>query len=373
MSIPNFGIDNIKQYQKLFQGKRVGLLTNPSGVDSFFNPTLTILQQYCKVTCLFAPEHGIKGDQQAGFTKDSNQDNEIKEFNLHSGKDDTIDENCKLYMDILVFDIQDIGVRFYTYINTLFAAMADCAKLDIPVIVLDRPNPLGGEFTEGTILKSKFESIVGKSPLPVRTGLTAGELATFINDYWKIGCQLKVIPCSNLDRKIMFYQTGRSWLSPSPNMPSFSCNAIYAGTCFFEGTNISEGRGTTRPFEIIGAPFLDNEKICSIVNKQNLPGVFYRPCFFKPTFDKHKDKVCNGIQIHITNINKFNSFNSGMALWYCIRENTKEFEITLPEHLNKLFGDDKLLKGDEKLNDLIERAKFESQQYKEISKEYFIY
>jgi uncharacterized protein YbbC (DUF1343 family) len=276
-------------------------------------------------------------------------------------------------MDVLAFDIQDIGARFYTYINTLLLAMDNCAKLGIPVIVFDRPNPLGGKFTEGTILRKEFNSIVGKSPLPVRHGLTAGELASFFNNYYEMGCQLTVIPCGNLERETMFYQTNRSWLSPSPNMPSFSCNAIYLGTCFFEGTNISEGRGTTRPFEMIGAPFLDNEKICTILNKLNLPGVFYRPCYFKPAFDKHKDTLCNGIQIHITDINNFNSFNSGMALWYYIRENTKEFEITLPNHLNNLFGDVSLLEGKETLNDLIARAKEESYQFKEISKDYFLY
>ena len=373
MNIPNFGIDNINLYSHLLKGKRIGLLTNQSGVDSNYISTLAILQKYCKVTCLFAPEHGIKGNQQAGFANDDCSSPNIKEFNLHSGKDDNINAECKELMDILVFDIQDIGVRFYTYINTLFSAMKDCAKLDIPVIILDRPNPLGGEITEGIALKKKFESIVGKSPLVTRTGLTAGELATFINDYDKINCKLTVIPCKNLDRKTMFYQTGKSWLNPSPNMPSFSCNAIYAGTCFFESTNLSEGRGTTRPFEIIGAPFLDHEKICTIVNKLNLPGVFYRPCFFTPSFDKHKDQLCNGIQIHITDIAKFNSFNSGMALWYIIRENTKEFKITLPEHLNKLFGDDILLCGTENLKELWERADFESKNFQELSKDYFIY
>lgn len=372
MMIPSFGVDNLKQYTALLNGKRAGVLTNPSGVDSRYRDSVAVLKEYCTVTALFGPEHGIRGDFQAGIRSEADRNSRIPEFILHGCSDHLTERHFDL-MDCLIFDIQDIGSRFYTYIYTLFSAMEDCAKQGLPVIILDRPNPLGGTAVEGTMMRHGYEGCLGREPFAARTGLTAGELAQMVNDRFHIGCDLTVIPCGGLTRDILFCDTGRSWINPSPNMQSMDCAMIYNGTCFFEATNISEGRGTTRPYEIIGSPFLENDKICRIVSEYGLPGAVFRPCFFRPTFSKYKEELCRGIQIHITDPRIFNGFDTGMALWYAIRDNTPEFEITDPDHLNSLFGDDQLLKGRESLAELRQRAVEESCTFQKISADYYIY
>jgi uncharacterized protein YbbC (DUF1343 family) len=283
-----------------------------------------------------------------------------------------IKEHFELF-DILVFDIQDIGSRFYTYLYTFLRAMDDCAGQGVPVLVLDRPNPLGGVAVEGCSMREKYQCSLGRSPLPVRHGLTAGEITLMVNALTGSKADVTVVPCGGLKRKTMFCDSGRSWLNPSPNMQSMDCALIYNGTCFFEGTNISEGRGTTRPYEIIGAPFLNNEEIVNMLNSRKLPGVVYRACYYTPTFSKYKDELCHGIQIHITDHIAFNGFEAGMALWYAIRETTPEFEINDKSHVDTLFGDDSLTEAKESLDELFTRAHKESAEFKRTSKEYYLY
>jgi uncharacterized protein YbbC (DUF1343 family) len=357
------GVDTVSEYEKLFRNKRLGLITNPSGVDMNFNSSAKILHENIGLSALFGPEHGIDGRHQAGeaIADSINPVFGIPEYSLY-GSTPRLNEEMLQKVDMIAFDAQDIGSRFFTYIYTLSDAMEDCANAGIPLVVFDRANPVGGTMTEGTLLREKFASFVGRYPLPARHALTAGEFAMYVNDRFEIACNLTVIPCQNWEREMFFDDYGSSWLNPSPNMPSMMTALAYNGTCFFEGTNVSEGRGTTRPYEIICAPFLNASAISDRLNQLGLPGVVYRSCSIIPTSSKwrYNGELCQGIQIHITNKRTFNGFECGIWLFHIIREMTPQFTCDRAKHLDELFGDDALRLGREEPEALIARAREES-------------
>jgi uncharacterized protein YbbC (DUF1343 family) len=228
-------------------------------------------------------------------------------------------------VDVLLIDLQDIGARYYTFIWTMYLCMRSCERSGVAVVVLDRPNPINGVTTEGPVLNADYKSFVGMHPIRVRHGRTIGELAQQFRDEAFPTCRLSILPMKNWKREMWFDQTGLPWVMPSPNMPTLDTATVYPGLCLLEATNISEGRGTTRPFEIFGAPFIDAEKLCSELNRLKLPGVFFRENYFQPTFQKFADEVCRGAQLHVVDHNEFRPFLTGVEIIKHIRK-------TYPEH-----------------------------------------
>ncbi len=357
------GIDNIGLTSVLSEG-RLGVLTSPTGVDSTLRPTYEILAEKYNVTALFAPEHGIRGDIQAGEHVSTYVDSEtgLTVYSLYGENKNPTEEMLDKF-DILVFDIQDVGARYYTYIYSLTRCMKACASKGKKVVVLDRPNPVGGIITEGITLDKRFSSDVGKYEIPARYALTVGEFATYINKEENFGCDLTVIPCSGWKRSMYYDETGMPLILPSPNLPSVSAFINYFATCYFEGTNISEGRGTTIPFEIVGAPFVDGKKLAETLNAKKLPGVIFRSAYFTPTFSKHHGVRCGGVQLHITDRNAYRPFDAGMHLIAELRK-YKEFEFVGGGNFEaKLFGDDSILKDDFSLEQCFSRAAKDCEEF----------
>ena len=283
-------------YFRWIEGKRVGLITNPSGVDSRLVPTVDLLtkQSGVELVALFGPEHGLDGQAQAGESVSSNP----AASSLY-GKTRSLTPDMLQNVDVLLYDIQDVGARFYTYISTLFESMKTAAQTGIPLVVLDRPNPIDATRVEGPVLESGYESFVGIYPLPIRYGLTVGELAMLFNHEAHIGCDLRIVPIQGWKRSQWYEQTDLHWILPSPNMPRITTAAVYPGLGLIEGTNLSEGRGTTLPFELMGAPWFNSRKLTDQLNQMKLGGVHFRPQAFTPTFSKYKGELCRGIQVHI--------------------------------------------------------------------------
>ncbi len=295
------GVDNLSGYSRLFQGKRIGLLTNPTGVTKDFVSTIKIFKENYNLTVLFSPEHGVYGEIQAGEVVDSYMDEltGIPVMSLY-GKNHSasLTDDMLNMFDVLVYDIQDVGSRFYTYPAKLKQCMEVCKKADKAVVVLDRPNPISN-IVEGNIIDDELLSIVGFYKMPQRYGLTIGELAAMVNAECNINCCLTVVPLKDY-RSTMFWQdTGFNYINASPNLPNIDAVLLYNGTCIFEGTAISEGRGTTHPFEQIGSPEINPFKLADIMNGYKLPGVHFRPTFFTPMFSKYSGSLCKGVQIHI--------------------------------------------------------------------------
>ena len=345
------GIDHIDGLDSLLQGRRLGLVTGPTGLDRHFRATIDILAERYDLRCLFSPEHGLYGEAQAGDEVASSVDRHSG-LPVHSlyGKQKTLPPERLKDLDLLLFDMQDIGVRYYTFPYTLAYVMESCATAGIPLVVLDRVNPLGGETISGNLLDARFSSFVGKYPLPVRHGLTLGEFARWVNREQAIGCDLVVHPCTGWKRTMTFAETGLPWVMPSPNMPTPETLSAYVGTCLFEGTNLSEGRGTTKPFELIGAPFLDAWSLAETMNGLELPGVLFRPAFFRPTFSKHAGEMCEGVQLHQTDARIFDPFRTGLCLLDAILHATPAFCFleTMPGRffIDLLAGTDALRQPD---------------------------
>jgi uncharacterized protein YbbC (DUF1343 family) len=323
------GADRFDTLLKLVNGKRCGLLTAASGVDSQGIPTYYKLFKAGLLTVLFAPEHGIHSVMQDGGWGGGHIDHEtnVPVYDLPANGNPDIDEALSR-CDVVVYDIQDVGARFYTYIYCLTYLMNECAFRDIPIIVLDRPNPISGSLSliSGAVLdESRFASFVGRYAVPTRYSLTCGEFAKYVNFKKHIGCNLTVVECDGWRRAMYADETPLPWINPSPNIPSVNCAINYIGTCLIEATNISEGRGTTRPFDIVGAPFIDSAKLCEEMNSCGLQGVNFSRAFFTPMFNKWKDSVCEGIQFNIVDRSVYDPHAAGIHLLSALK-NYKEFE-----------------------------------------------
>jgi uncharacterized protein YbbC (DUF1343 family) len=223
-------------------------------------------------------------------------------------------------IDAMVIDLQDIGTRYYTFIWTMELCMQACMELRKSVVILDRPNPIGGHLTEGPVLDQRYASFVGQRPLPVRHGMTIGEIGKYLREEYYPALDLHIIPAQGWKRKMWFDQTALPWVMPSPNIPTLDTATVYPGMCLLEGTNISEGRGTTRPFEIFGAPFIDPDILVGHLKDYKLSGAVFRPMYFQPTFQKHAGALCGGAQMHIINRNKFRPFRTGVAILKVIHD-----------------------------------------------------
>ncbi|HTO99326.1 MAG TPA: DUF1343 domain-containing protein [Myxococcales bacterium] len=297
------------------KGLRVGAILNPTSVTPDLRHLADALHEQGALAALFGPEHGVRGDAQylveVGEARDPRTG--AAEHSLY-GKDfpslTPRDEHLR-GLDALLFDVQDVGSRYYTYLATMGLAMRAAARHKLRFFVLDRPNPVGGLSVEGGVVQPGFESFVGLFPVCARHGLTAGEYARFVNE--AIGCELTVIPLRGWKRGLLFPETGLPWVIPSPNMPTVETALVYPGMCLLEGTNLSEGRGTTRPFELFGAPWLDGQRLADDLARERLEGARFRPCSFTPTWDKHQGQRCHGVQIHLSDPKKLEAVRLGVA------------------------------------------------------------
>ena len=305
----------------LIQGRKVGLVVNPTAVDESYRHLVDLLMEAedVKVIRLFGPEHGVWGAAQdmEHVTGEVDTHSQIPVVSLYGHSELTLRPRPEHLegLDTLIYDIQDIGSRYYTFVYTLAFCMEEAARHGLRVVVCDRPNPLTGHHVEGGVLDMGWRSFVGRYPLPVRHGLTTGELALFFRDFHGLDdLDLRVVRVEGWRRSAWFDSTGLPWINPSPNMPTLDTALVYPGMCLVEGTNLSEGRGTTRPFEWLGAPWVDPWALAEALTAENLPGVVWRPLWFKPTFQKHAHKLCGGVQPHITNRSRFPALLAGVAL-----------------------------------------------------------
>lgn len=335
------GVDRLDTASALLRGKRIGLLTNASGVDRNAVPTVDLIADKYDLTVLFAPEHGIRTNLQDGRWGDDAKDPETgaKLVTVRHGESEDLKAALE-DIDVLVYDIQDVGARFYTYIYCLADLMRLCAGAGREVVVLDRINPIGGIGIEGALLEEKYFSGIGEFPIPTRYGLTVGELAKFINREYGINCRLNVVPCAGWDRRLFADDTDLLWVNPSPNITSVNCAINYVGTCIFEATNISEGRGTTRPFDLVGAPFVDSARLTQRMTALKLDGVVFRRAFFTPQFGKYAGETCEGVELHIRDRASYSPFET---MLYLYRELSyyREFEAK-EQSVCLRFGNDSL-------------------------------
>jgi len=383
------GIDLFdKNLSKKFYGLKAGLLIHPASVSRKLTHTKDVLlaTKKIKVSAFFGPQHGIFGNTQdnmiewEGFIDKSTG---LPVYSLYGKTRKPTPEMLK-DIDIFIIDLQDVGTRYYTFIWTMALCMEACEG-KIPLIVLDRVNPIGGIITEGPLINKDFTSFVGLHPLPVRHGMTIGEIALYFKDNFYPKVDLTVIPLKNWKRKLWFNETGLHWVMPSPNMPNLDTATVYPGMCLLEGTILSEGRGTTRPFEIFGAPFIEPEKLVKKLNEIKLKGVFFRPLYFTPTFNKFSGKLCGGVQIHVINRERFKPFKTAVAILLSIKELYPEINIwrepPYEYEFEKLPFD--ILSGSDRLRKDIEDGKSlkdmeywwndELERFKKIREKYLIY
>jgi uncharacterized protein YbbC (DUF1343 family) len=298
------GIERLcEERADLIKGTRVGLVCNQASVDHELRHSADVLKSVegVQLTALFGPQHGIRGDVQDNMVETPHTydpETGVPVYSLYSETREPTEEMLR-DVDVLVCDLQDVGCRIYTFVYTIANCMRVAQRLGKRVIVCDRPNPIGGVSVEGNLLEPGFESFVGQFQLPTRHGMTAGELSKMFNEHWGIGCELEVVPVDGWSREIWFDETDVPWVLPSPNMPTLDSATIFPGTVHLEGTQVSEGRGTTRPFELIGAPYVEAANFARKLESIGLPGVRFRSTNFLPTFQKHAGVTCGGVQIHV--------------------------------------------------------------------------
>ena len=319
---------------------RVGALLHPASVSSALEHTSAILEReegkLLRLRALFGPQHGYRGETQENMMEWRGYEHPRLGIPVHSLYGQQREPTAEMLrdLDVLLIDLQDVGARYYTFIWTMYLAMRACVRASLPVIVLDRPNPINGVTIEGPVLDRNYISFVGMHPLPVRHGKTIGELATQFRDEVFPDCALTVLPMRNWSRAMWFDETDLPWVMPSPNMPTVQAATVYPGMCLLEGTNISEGRGTTRPFEIFGAPWIeDPDALARQLNLQCLPGVHFRALFFQPTFQKFAGELCGGAQLHVMDRNLFQPFRTGLEVIRCLRRRyAKYFQWKQPPY-----------------------------------------
>jgi uncharacterized protein YbbC (DUF1343 family) len=313
------GLDLVaKEWPKDLRGSRVGLVAHPASVNSCLQHASNIFAASNKfeLRSFFGPQHGIRGETQdnmvewEGFT---DRRTSLPVYSLY-GEVREPASSMLADIDVMAVDMQDVGARYYTFIWTLALVMKACEAAGKEVVVLDRPNPIGGDEIEGPVLRPEFRSFVGLHPLPARHGMTIGEIALYLRDNYYPILDLHIIRLKGWRRKMLFENTGLPWVLPSPNMPTVDTAFVYPGMCLLEATNLSEGRGTTRPFEIFGAPFIEPDTLVKRLAEFDLDGVFFRPLYFLPTFQKHAGKLCGGAQMHVTERKKFRPFKTAVAI-----------------------------------------------------------
>ena len=372
------GIENISSVADVLKGKRLGLITNPSGVDSNLNSDIDIINKEYKLAKLFAPEHGIRGDIQAGIKVPSYVDDRtgIEVVSVFGENHDTAMND----IDCMVYDLQDVGARHFSYPYLMGRMMKKSAERGIPFVVLDRYNPVGLNKIAGNIFNDKFSCGFGGYSLATRYGMTIGELAQYINTEYKVGCELHIAPCVGLERYMDYRHLRPHWILPGPNCPTYETAVCYLGSVLFEGTNVAEGRGTTRPFELIGAPWMNNVAVVEEMRRKNLPGVAFRTSYFTPTFAKYKGELCRGLQMHVTDFDAFEPYLCTLLLVDTIKKyNPEQFKFHEPKEEGEHSFYDKLSGASEMREDGFDPIEYvESQKplleaFKEKCKPYYLY
>jgi uncharacterized protein YbbC (DUF1343 family) len=318
------------------RGRRVGVVCNPSSIDHRFVHTADTIAAHADATlgAIFGPQHGFRSDVQENMIETAHARDDLRRVPVYSLYSETREPTAAMVagLDVLVIDLQDVGTRIYTYIYTMANCLTACRKHGVKAIVCDRPNPIGGAAVEGPMLVPGFESFVGQYPIPMRHGMTIGELARLFNDHFGLGADLEIVPMTGWRRETYHDETDVPWVMPSPNIPTLDSAIVYPGTVLFEGTSISEGRGTTRPFELVGAPAIIAERFAADLNRRGLPGVHFRPALFEPTFHKHARTGCGGCQIHVVDRAAFRPVLTGVALTAAFHEADPAFAWRQPPY-----------------------------------------
>ncbi len=372
----------------LIKGKKIGLVVNHSSLLSNGKHLVDALYENkeIKIVALFGPEHGFRGDTTGEIDNTVDKKTGIPVFSLY-GKTYKPTNEMLQGIEVLIFDIQDVGARFYTYISTLGHVMEAAAENNINVIVLDRPNPITGLYIDGPITDESFKSFVAYAPIPISHGLTVGELANMYNEKeWlnnKIKANLTVIKMKGWKRNLWYDETNLMWIKPSPNMPTINTAIVYPGTCLFEGTNVSEGRGTEKPFEYIGATWMNSKKIISELKKIKLQGVSFEANQFTPQWysynskpPKYHNEKCNGIFVKVNNRNRFESVKTGIALIWAIKKNHPENFQWKEKTFDNLMGNNKIRKMIDEgktPTEIFETWREELNQFKEMVRSFFLY
>jgi uncharacterized protein YbbC (DUF1343 family) len=340
--------------RELLKGRTIGLVVNPASVNRHFESAIDRAERGgVRLGAIFGPQHGFRSDLQENMIESGHAEDHRRHVPIYSLYSETREPTAEMLagLDALVIDLQDVGTRIYTYIYTMANCLRAASRHGLPVIVCDRPNPIGGVEVEGPMLEAGFESFVGQFPIPMRHGMTIGELARLFNEVHGIGAKLEVIAMQGWRRDQFFDETGLPWVLPSPNIPTLESAIVYPGTVLFEGTNVSEGRGTTRPFDLLGAPWVREESFATAMNTRRLPGVYFRPAMFEPTFHKHAKTLCGGCQVHVTDRRAFRPVETGVALVeafraadrsaFAWRDPPYEYEYTIPP-IDILYGSARL-------------------------------
>jgi uncharacterized protein YbbC (DUF1343 family) len=389
-TVVGLGIDRLLEIdRRLIAGRRVGLVCNPASVDGSLRHSSDRLAEDPDVTlvALFGPQHGFRSDLQDNMIETPHARDAKRAVPVYSLYSETREPTTEMLrdLDVLVVDLQDVGTRVYTYVYTMANCMRAAARHGVQVVVCDRPNPVGGDDIEGTRLQPAFSSFVGQFPLPLRHGMTIGELARLFNDEFGINCSLDVIPLAGWRRSMYYDETGVPWVMPSPNLPTLDSTIVYPGAVLFEGTKLSEGRGTTRPFELIGAPWIDGERLAAAMNARRLPGVHFRATFFEPTFQKHARQTCGGCQIHVLDRQIFRPVRTAVELIaefrtqgpsrFAWREPPYEYEKD-KQPIDILFGSDRLRtvidsESDERA--FVDSWKTDEDDFRRLRQKYLIY
>ena len=389
-SIARLGIDVLlDRDRRLVAGQRVGLVSNPASIDGAFRHTSDRLTDDpdVELAALFGPQHGFRSDVQDNMIETPHAKDPRRRVPVYSLYSETREPTAEMLrdLDVLIVDLQDVGTRVYTYIYTMANCMRAAARHGVRVVVCDRPNPVGGVAVEGPTLRTHYASFVGQFPIPLRHGLTIGELARLFNDEFRINAALDVVPLEGWQRAMYFDETGLPWVMPSPNLPTLDSAIVYPGAVLFEGTMLSEGRGTTRPFELVGAPWIDGDRLAHAMNARGLPGVHFRPVFFEPTFQKHARETCGGCQIHVLDRGRFEAVRTAVELIaefraqnparYAWREPPYEYEHEKAP-IDILYGSDRLrvaIDAGKRSNDLDSEWRTETDAFLHQRDKYLLY
>jgi uncharacterized protein YbbC (DUF1343 family) len=375
--------------RRLIGGRRVALVSNPASIDRSFRHSADVLfdDPSINVVALFGPQHGFRSDLQDNMIETPHGRDDRRRVPIYSLYSETREPSAEMLreVDVLLIDLQDVGTRVYTYIYTMANCMRAAARHGVRVVVCDRPNPVGGVEVEGATLDPAFASFVGQFPIPLRHGMTIGEIARLFNEEFAIGARLDVVPLSGWRREMYFDETRVPWIIPSPNLPTLDSAIVYPGAVLFEGTMLSEGRGTTRPFELIGAPWIDGERLAAAMNGRRLAGVHFRPVFFEPTFQKHAKQTCGGCQIHVTDRHAFRPVRTAVELMsgfrqqdpsrFAWREPPYEYEHD-KEPIDILYGSDRLrttLDGGGDVSALVASWKPDEEAFRRTRERYLLY
>ncbi|GAB3799107.1 DUF1343 domain-containing protein [Virgibacillus kimchii] len=368
----------LDEQMELLEGKRVGLITNPTGVDQELNHIVDVLHNDPEVelTALYGPEHGVRGDAQAGDYVEFYID-EITGLPVYSLYGQTRKPTPEMLedVDVLLFDIQDVGARFYTYIYTMAYAMEAAQENDLEFVVLDRPNPISGYDVEGPVLDPEYASFVGNYPIPLRHAMTVGELALLFNEEFEIHADITVVEMTGWERGMYYDDTDLEFVMPSPNMPTLDTALVYPGAAFIEGTNLSEGRGTTKPFELLGAPFVNSTEFAAAMNDLDLPGVTFRAASFTPMFSKHSGDLSHGVQIHVTDKETFKPVETGLHTVKMLHDMYTD-EVELTAFFDNLLGNGwirEAIENGESVDSMVAEWQEELREFKDLRQDYLLY